>query len=91
MTKLSERKTRLNFTTDAEVRYRGRLRPVIIEVHNGFTAAVRVLGTRQRYEFSWAGLHDWAAKLHAEKQRALRRQLRKNRARMVRDYFTGRS
>ena len=73
MTKLSERKTRLAFTTDAEVRYRGKLRPVVIEVQNGFTASVRLQGTRQRYEFSWHGLHDWAAELHARREREQRK------------------
>jgi hypothetical protein len=80
VTKLSERKTRLAFTTDAEVRYRGKLRPVVIEVQNGFTASVRLQGTRERYEFSWHGLHDWAADLYARREREQRkkdRELRK--------------
>ena len=76
MTKLSQRKTKLHFTTDAAVRYRGKLRPVVIEVQNGFTAAVRLQGTRQRYEFSWRGLHDWAADLHARRERERRKQER---------------
>ena len=76
MTKLSERKTKLQFTTDAEVRYRGRLRPVVVEVNNGFVASVRLQGTRQRYEFSWHGLHDWAAGLHARAEREKRKAAR---------------
>lgn len=76
MTKLSERKTKLQFTTDAEVRYRGKLRAVVIEVQNGHIATVRLSGTRQRYEFSWHGLHDWAAELHARRERERRKQER---------------
>jgi len=69
MTRLSKRKTKLQFTTDAEVRYRGRLRAVVIEANSGHTATVRLAGTRQRYEFSWHGLHDWAAELHVRRER----------------------
>jgi len=76
MTRLSERKTKLQFTTDAEVRYRGKLRAVIVEVQNGYTASVRLSGTRQRYEFSWHGLHDWAADLHARRELERRKQER---------------
>jgi hypothetical protein len=84
VTRLSERKTRLQFTTDAEVRYRGTLRPVVIEVENGFTAFVRLQGTRQRYPFSWRGLHDWAAELYARGARERRQQERAaKRKRMV--------
>jgi citrate lyase beta subunit len=73
MTRLSQRKTKLQFTTDAEVRYRGKLRAVVVEVQDGFTASVRLAGTRQRYEFSWHGLHDWAAELHARRERERRK------------------
>ena len=69
MTKLSQRKTKLTFITDAEVRHRGKMRPVVVEAHNGFTASVRLQGTRQRYDFSWHGLHDWAAELHARRKK----------------------
>lgn len=77
MTKLSARKTKLKFTIEVEIRYRGKLRAVVIEVENGFTASVRLAGTRQRYPFSWHGLHDYAAELFA---RAEREQRKKNRA-----------
>jgi hypothetical protein len=76
MTKLSRRKTKLTFATDAEVRYRGKMRPVIVEAHDGFTASVRLQGTRQRYEFSWHGLHDWAAELHARREKEQRKKER---------------
>ena len=83
MTKLSQRKTKLSFTTDAEVRYRGRLRAVVVEVENGLTATVRLAGTRLRYPFSWRGLHDWAAELYARQERQ-ERERRKQRAQRVR-------
>jgi len=76
MTKLSQRKTKLSFTTDAEVLYRGRLREVVIEAENGFTATVRLAGTRSRYPFSWHGLHDWAAELYARQERERRKKER---------------
>jgi hypothetical protein len=79
MTRLSERKTKLQFVTDAEVRYRGRLRAVVVEVDNGFTASVRLAGTRQKYPFSWHGLFDHAAELFAESERARRKQARAER------------
>lgn len=82
MTRLSARKTKLQFTTDAEVRYRGKLRSVIVEVQNGFTATVRLAGTRQRYEFSWHGLHDYAAELYARQQRESRRKERAERKKL---------
>jgi len=88
VTKLSQRKTRLQFTTDAEVRYRGKLRAVVVEVENGFTATVRLAGTRQRYPFSWHGLHDWAADLFARQERERRK---KERAEHKRVSGTGRS
>lgn len=77
MSKLSERKTKLNFTTEAQVRYRGKLRAVVVEVENGFVASVRLSGTRQRYPFSWHGLHDWAAELYAKQERNRRQEERK--------------
>jgi len=73
MTHLAERKTRLQFTTGAEVRYRGKLRAVVVEVENAFTASVRLAGTRQRYPFSWHGLHDYAAELFARNERERRK------------------
>jgi hypothetical protein len=83
MTKLSERKRKASFTTDAEVRYRGRLRAVVIEIENGngFTATVRLAGTRLRYPFSWRGVHDYAAELYARQERERRKQQRAERAR----------
>ena len=79
MTKLATRKTQLRFTTGAEVRYRGKLRPVVVEVDNEFTASVRLQGTRQRYPFSWHGLHDYAADLFARAERDRRKKERMER------------
>jgi hypothetical protein len=80
MTKLSERKTQLRFTTGAEVRYRGKLRAVVVEVDNEFTASIRLQGTRQRYQFSWHGLHDYAAEIFARAEKQRRKQERLERA-----------
>ena len=76
MTKLSSRKTKLQFVTDAEVRYRGKLRPVVIEVENGFHASTRLAGTRQRYGFSFEWLFKHAADLFAQQERMRRRTAR---------------
>jgi hypothetical protein len=80
MTRVSNRKSKLRFATEAEVRYRGRMRLVVVEVDsNGYTASVRLAGSRMRYEFSWAGLHDWAAEMHVRRQREERKRERAER------------
>ena len=79
VTALSERKTRLCFTTSAEIRYRGKLRPVVIEAENGYWANARLARTRQRYPFSWEAVFVTAAKLFAEKERARRKRTRAQR------------
>jgi hypothetical protein len=79
MTKLSERKTRLAFTTDSELRYRGKLRAIVVEVENGYTASVRLAGTRQRYQFSWEWLFIHAADLFARQERDRKKAERKAR------------
>ena len=81
--KLSQRKSRLAFTTDAEVRYRGKFRAVVIEVDNPFTASVRLAGTRQRYPFSWHWLHDQAADLFARTERDRKKKERAERRKVV--------
>jgi hypothetical protein len=73
MKKLCDRKTRLNFTTGAELRYRGKMRAVIVEVDNPFAATVRLSGTRQRYPFSWHGLYYYAAEMFARSERDRRK------------------
>jgi hypothetical protein len=78
MTSLSKRKTRLAFTTDATVRYRGQSRNLVIEIPegNGFTATIRLQGTRTRYPFSWLMVFDAAAQAYARNQREDRKQKR---------------
>lgn len=73
MTRISQRKSKLRFVTDAEVRQRGKFRPLVVEAENGFVGSVRLLGTRTKYEFSWQGLHDYATDLFGRRQRAERR------------------
>lgn len=78
MTSLATRKTRLQFTTSDCVRYRGKLREIIIEASE-YTATVRLKGSRTRFEISWAGIYNQAAKIYVEKQRAERKAARKSR------------
>jgi hypothetical protein len=73
MTTITNRKSRLAFVTSDEVRYRGRYRRVIVEVHrDGTTADVRLEGTRARFPFSFGGLYNHAVKLEVAKKKALK-------------------
>lgn len=79
MTKLAERKTRLSFVTDAEMRYRGKMRAVVIEIDSPHTATARLQGTRVRYPFSWEGVFVQAADRFAKMERERRKLERKAR------------
>ena len=68
MTRLASRKSRLLIETSDMVRERGKLREVILEPHP-YTVVVRLKGMRQRYEVSYAGIYNLAARLAAEKAR----------------------
>jgi hypothetical protein len=72
MTHLAKRKTRLVFTTNSTARYRGKDREIVIEVFPEH-AAVRLLGTRTRYEVSWRGVFDLAAEIYARRERERRK------------------
>ena len=84
MTKVSQRKTRLSFETDAEVRSWGRtkkrrrpvMRSIVTDVDNGWHGTVRLKGTRQMYNFSWEGLFLWAVEQKVAKERAEKKKLR---------------
>lgn len=78
MTALAKRKTRLTFETSDSVRYRGKLREIIIEATE-YTAAIRLKGTRQRFELSWAGIYNQAVKVSVDKARAERKAARRSR------------
>jgi len=69
MTKVSERKTRLSFETDAIVQRRN----IIIDVDNGWHGSVRLKGTRHKFPFSWQGLYEWAAEQQARRERVERK------------------
>lgn len=70
MTVLSKRKTALSFITEDCIRYRGRLRRVVMEVHrNGTTGDVRLEGTKTRFAFSFAGVYNHAVKVAVEKEK----------------------
>ena len=78
MTALIDRKTRLAFTTEDTVKYRGRYRRIIIEVsRDGSTADARLEGTRVRYPFSFGGVYAHAAKNAAERLKAEKKAARK--------------
>lgn len=63
MTALKDRKTRLAFTTEDVVRYRGQLRRVVVEVdRHGMCGFVRLENTRTRFQFSFGGLYNYAVK-----------------------------
>jgi hypothetical protein len=70
--KLTDRKTRLTFITNQHARYRGKLREIVIEVFPEH-AAVRLLGTRTRYEVSWRGVFDLAAEIYARREKERRK------------------
>lgn len=81
MTRLSQRKSRLTFVTEDEIRYRGKYRRVVVEADaSGYIARLRLEGTRARFEVSWAGVYQQAAKLHVEAQRRAKREAKKGKA-----------
>jgi hypothetical protein len=76
MTHLTKRKSKLVFTTADAIRYKGKLREVVIEV-SPFIATCRLSGTSTRYEMSWSGVFTHAARVYADKVRAERKAKRK--------------
>jgi uncharacterized protein (DUF952 family) len=79
VTRLANRKTRLTFATEDNVRYRGRLRCVVVEVDaDGYGGAVRLEGTRARFPFSFAGLYNDAVKKQVEAALAVKRAAKKS-------------
>jgi hypothetical protein len=76
MKKIAERKSRLSFITNQVARYKGREREIVIEVFPEH-AAVRLLGTRTRYEVSWRGVFDLAAEIYARREKERRKVERK--------------
>jgi hypothetical protein len=78
MQRVSNRMTQLAFITNATARYAGKERAIVIEVQPD-TASVRLQGTRTRYEISWRGVFDYAARVTADRVRAERIAARKAR------------
>lgn len=74
--KLSARKTKLTFITNSTARYRGREREIVIEAYPEY-GAVRLLGTRTRYEASWRAIFDLAAEIYARREKERRKAGRK--------------
>lgn len=74
MTSLISRKSRLCFMSEDVVRYRGKLRRVVVEVDTqGRQASLRLEGTRARFPLSFAGMYCQAVKLEVERQRAAKK------------------
>lgn len=74
MTSLISRKSRLCFMSEDVVRYRGKLRRVVVEVDTqGRTAQFRLEGTRARYSLSFAGMYNKAVQIEVERQRAVKK------------------
>ena len=76
MNYLRDRKSRLSFITNSTARYRGKERAIVMEVFPEY-AAVRLFGTRTRYEVSWRAVFDLAAEIHMRRERQRRREARK--------------
>ena len=68
MTHLRDRKNRLSFVTNLTARYWGREREIVMEAFPEY-AAVRLLGTRTRYEVSCRTIFDLAAEIRARRER----------------------
>lgn len=69
MARLSQRKSRLVFETDAEKKQRGRYRPIIFEAHPQYVE-IRLKGCRDRLSLSYEAIYDFAARVTADKARA---------------------
>jgi hypothetical protein len=76
MTALRERRTRLVFETDQEMRHRGKRRPILV-MPQPWYCSVRLKGTRAVYDIAWETIFMHAAQLVADKARAERRAARK--------------
>jgi hypothetical protein len=88
MTKLSERKTRLTFETEAVARYRGKQRNVVVEPgDDGHLVALWLKGTKVRYEISWEAVFDCAAKLYANAELHQRRVMKAIKSERANLYF----
>lgn len=76
MTTLRQRKTRLIFETESEVKERGKYRAVIIEAMPHF-AMVRLKGTRTKFPIPYAAIYHAAARLAAIEARDAKKRGRK--------------
>ena len=75
MNYLRNRKNRLSFVTNSTARYRGKEREIVIEVFPDY-AAVRLLGTRTKYQVSWRSVFDLAAEIYVRRERQRKRKER---------------
>lgn len=78
MARLSERKSKLVFTTADEIRERGKYRAVVIEARPNF-AMVRLAGTRTAFPISYSAIYCAAARQAAERLRAEKKAAKRTR------------
>lgn len=76
MSSLAERKSRLRVEFSEQVRERGRLRAVTMELQP-WCLRVRLKGMRQSFEISPAAIYSTAVKMQVEHARAERKAARK--------------
>lgn len=74
--KLSSRKTKAEFETDAETRYRGKLRPIVI-MPGPFILKMKIKGTRQTVEITYNEMIDLAYKKLANAAVAAKKKAKK--------------
>jgi hypothetical protein len=76
--RLSDRKSRLVFTTSATFRYRGKLREIVVEPEP-HVVSLRLAGTRLRYTCSWTSVYELAGEIFARQERERRKSQRTQR------------
>jgi len=79
MTALRERKSKLQFETDRELKYRGKYRAIVVHPQP-FYCSVRLKGTRQSFDIAWDTIYFHAATIAADKARAEKKAARKQNA-----------
>ena len=69
---LQKRKSRLTFETSAEIRERGKYRPVVVQAEPDF-ARIRLKGMKHYVDVSWEGIYHFASKVAADRARTAKK------------------
>jgi hypothetical protein len=78
MTQISNRKTALKVETSAEVRVRGKMRPVVLEFDSrGFVVYMKLKGLRQRLPVDFVTIYQSACKIEARRVAAEKAEAKK--------------